>query len=201
MFTGLITSVGRVESLVKRGGGARLVVHEAFADETLTPGESIAVDGVCLTVVRAVTSGFEADLAGETLARTTAGGWKRGRLVNLERALAVGERFGGHIVQGHVDGRGRIAKMTKGRGQTTLRVEHPRELARLIAFKGSIAVDGISLTVAKLGSGWFEAALIPHTMAHTTLRERQTGDAVNLEIDLVARYLARQLEPMREPRE
>jgi riboflavin synthase len=198
MFTGIIATLGRIESLAKRsGGGARLGVQGRFADRPLVLGESIAVDGVCLTVARMAARGFEADLAGETLARTTAGSWRKGRRVNLERALAVGDRFGGHMVQGHVDGRGRVIQLVKGRGQTTMRVQNPRELGPLIAEKGSIAIDGISLTVTRLGPDWFEVALIPHTLEETNLSDRKVRDPVNLEVDLIARYLARLLEPQK----
>jgi riboflavin synthase len=170
------------------------VVRAAFAEGPPSLGESIAVDGACLTVARLAPGGFEADLSAETLDRTTAGTWRRGRKVNLERALGAGDRFGGHLVQGHVDGVGKILSFKEGAGQWTLRVEAPASLRPLIAEKGSIAVDGVSLTVSALGRSWFEAAIIPHTLRETNLARRRAGDPVNLEADLLARYLARLLE-------
>lgn len=193
MFTGLVQTVGRIAAVRAKGRSARLTVESEFEEE-LVLGESVAVDGACLTVARTVDSGFEADLSPETLRRTTAGTWKRGRRVNLERSLRPTDRLGGHLVQGHVDARGRVVLTKRGRGQTTLRVEFPQTLSGLIAEKGSIAVDGVSLTVSALAEGWFETALIPHTLNATTLGERRAGDGVNLEADLIARYLARILE-------
>jgi len=193
MFTGLIQSVGTVVSLAKRGGAARLSLRAPFTDGPASLGESVAVNGACLTVARIAEGGFEADLSAETLARTTAGTWRRGRKVNLERALTAADRFGGHLVQGHVDGVGKIVSFSEARGQWTLRVEAPPGLRPLIAEKGSIALDGVSLTVSSLGRTWFEAAIIPHTLAATNLADRRPGDPVNLEADLLARYLARLL--------
>jgi riboflavin synthase len=193
VFTGLIQAVGRVDGIRRRGGGARLIVQAPFPDGPLALGESVAVDGVCLTVAKKISRGFEADLAAETLERTTAGGWKSGRKVNLERALTPHDRLGGHFVQGHVDGRGKILALRAARAQWTVRVELPGPLASLVAEKGSIAVDGVSLTVSAVGKDWFEVALIPHTLGATNLRDRRAGDPVNLEADLLARHVARLL--------
>ena len=199
MFTGLIQSVGRVEGIRRRGGGARLVVRAPFSDGPLSLGESVAVDGVCLTVTKKTPRGFEADLGTETLERTTAGGWRTGRRVNLERALTPHSRLGGHFVQGHVDGRGKVLALRAAQAQWTMRVETPDPLAPLVAEKGSIAVDGVSLTVSALGKGWFEVALIPHTLGATNLKDRRAGDPVNLEVDLLARHVARLLETAGRP--
>ena len=193
MFTGLIQTVGSVVALRRRAGSARLVLRAPFEDGALELGESIAVDGACLTVAKCVPRGFEADLSSETLARTTAGTWRPGRRINLERALTPGSRLGGHFVQGHVDGCGRVAMLSAGRGQTTIRVQIPDPLLPLVAEKGSIALDGVSLTVSALGEDWFESALIPHTLEDTNLSERNPGDLVNIEVDLLARHIARLL--------
>lgn len=194
MFTGLVQTVGRIGSVRRVGKAAKLSVRAVFSDGPLALGESVAVDGACLTVARFARGGFEADLSGETLTRTTAGSWRPGRRVNLERALTPSSRLGGHFMQGHVDGRGRVLSLVRGRGQTTLRVGAPATLRPLIAEKGSIAVDGVSLTVSALGDGWFESALIPFTLAATNLSDRRTGDDVNLEADVLARHVARLFE-------
>jgi len=194
MFTGLIQAVGKVTALRRGGRGARLALQAPLPGGPLEDGESIAVDGACLTVARRVRGGFEADLSEETLVRTTAGSWRPGRRVNLERSLTPSTRMGGHFVQGHIDGRGKVRSLVAGSGQATLRVETPAALRHLIAEKGSVAVDGISLTVSARGRGWFEAALIPHTIAATNLSDRKPGDSVNLEVDLIARYLESLLE-------
>jgi riboflavin synthase len=189
VFTGLVQAIGEVVSLRRRGEGARLALRAPLPGGPLEDGESVAVDGACLTVTGKVRGGFEADLSQETLARTTAGSWRTKRRVNLERSLTPQTRMGGHFVQGHVDGRGRVHSMIRGSGQVTLRVETPAPLRHLIVEKGSIAVDGVSLTVSALGRTWFEAALVPHTLKATNLSDRRPGDAVNLEVDLIARYL------------
>lgn len=189
MFTGLVQAVGEVSALRRLGKCVRLAVRAPLPEGPLADGESVAVDGTCLTVAKRVRGGFEADLSEETLARTTAGAWRPGRRVNLERALTPSTRMGGHFVQGHVDGNARVLSLAKGRGQVTLRVETPASLRHLIVEKGSIAVDGVSLTVSALGRAWFEAALVPHTMKATTLSDRRVGDPVNLEVDVIARYL------------
>ena len=197
MFTGLIQAVGKVASFGKRGKGARIQIRAAFADGSVSLGESVAVDGACLTVVRLVPGGFEADLSVETLRRTATCAWRPGRRVNLERALTPASRLGGHLVQGHVDAAGRVLAVSRGRGQRTLRVEIPGAIRPLVAEKGSIAVDGVSLTVSTLGRDWFDAALIPLTLAATNLSDRKRGDLVNLEADLIARHVARLFSVMR----
>src|SRR5262245_4625136 len=171
VFTGLVQAIGEVTSLRRSGKGARVSLRAPLPGGPLEDGESVAVDGACLTVTRRSRGGFEADLSGETLARTTAGSWRPGRRVNLERSLTPQSRLGGHFVQGHVDGRGRVLSLVRGGGQVTLRVEPPRALRHLIVEKGSIAVDGVSLTVSALGGGWFESALVPYTLSATNLED------------------------------
>lgn len=190
MFTGIIQAVGRVAALERRGGDLRLRIGGLpLADGRL--GESIAVSGVCLTAVAFTDEGFVADVSGETLACTTLGGWGIGERVNLERALALGERLGGHIVSGHVDGVGEVvARRADARSQRfTLRA--PAALARYIAAKGSITLDGVSLTVNAVQGPQFEVNIVPHTLTHTSLDAWQPGRRVNIEVDVLARYLER----------
>jgi riboflavin synthase len=192
MFTGIIQAVGRVAAIERRGGDARLrIAGLPLADGML--GESIAVSGVCLTAVAFSADGFAADVSAETLACTTLGDWSVGQAVNLERALAVGDRLGGHIVSGHVDGVGEVvSRRPDGRSERfTLRA--PAALARYIAAKGSITVDGVSLTVNTVAGAEFGVNIVPHTLAHTSLDGLRTGSRVNLEVDLLARYLERLL--------
>ncbi len=190
MFTGIIQAVGQVAALERRGGDVRLRIGGLpLADGQL--GESIAVSGVCLTAVAFTDDGFVADVSGETLACTTLGGWLVGERVNLERALALGERLGGHIVSGHVDGVGEVvARRADARSQRfTLRA--PAALARYIAGKGSITLDGVSLTVIAVEGPLFEVNIVPHTLTHTSLDAWQPGRRVNIEVDVLARYLER----------
>ena len=192
MFTGLVSDMGAVERLVPRQGGARLTLRPRALDvDALVLGESVACSGVCLTVVERGGGLVSFDAVPETLSRTTVGGWRPGSLVNLERALALGDRLGGHLVQGHVDAVGEVlARTPEGQG-ARLAVSLPASIAPLVAEKGSIAVDGVSLTVAAAGRDRFEVALIPETLARTTLGEARPGTRVNLEADVVARHVAR----------
>jgi riboflavin synthase len=192
MFTGLVTDMGAVERLVPRQGGARLTLRPRSMDASaLVLGESVACSGVCLTVVERGAGLVSFDAVPETLSRTTVGSWRSGTLVNLERAMAVGDRLGGHIVQGHVDAVGDVlARAGEGQG-ARLTVSLPASIAPLVAEKGSIAVDGVSLTVAAAGRDRFEVALIPETLARTTLGDARPGSRVNLEVDVVARHVAR----------
>jgi riboflavin synthase len=192
MFTGLITDMGAVERLVPRQGGARLTLRPRAMDvDALVLGESVACSGVCLTVVERGGGLVSFDAVPETLSRTTVGGWRPGSIVNLERALALGDRLGGHLVQGHVDAVGEVlTRVAEGQG-ARLAISLPAAIAPLVAEKGSIAVDGISLTVAAAGRDRFEVALIPETLARTTLGEARSGTKVNLEVDVVARHVAR----------
>ncbi len=187
MFTGLIEATGTLASRAAQGSGARLAIHASLAGEPLALGESIAVDGACLTVAAIVDGGFEIDASAETLARTTLGGLKVGGKVHLERAMRPSDRLGGHIVTGHVDGVGSLASR---RGEV-LTFTMPAELARFVAVKGSITVDGVSLTVNAATADRFEVTIIPHTAQMTKLGSLPEGGAVNLEVDLVARYVER----------
>ncbi|HUK66966.1 MAG TPA: riboflavin synthase [Anaeromyxobacteraceae bacterium] len=195
MFTGLISDVGRIERVEPRQGGVRLTVRpRALEADGFELGESVACSGCCLSVAERGAGLLAFDAVPETLSRTTLGRWRSGTLVNLERALAVGDRLGGHFVAGHVDAKGVVlTREAEGQG-ARLAVELPRSIAALVAEKGSIAVDGVSLTVARAHRDRFEVALIPETLARTTLSEAGPGTEVNLEADLVARHLARLLE-------
>ncbi len=194
MFTGLIETVGRVEAVTRKGAGGRLEVSCAWPDGDLPrAGDSIAVNGACLTAVEPRATGFAADLSAETLARTLLGDARPGRRVNLERALKLGARLGGHLVQGHVDGVTRLISLRPEGGCSRWRLALPAKLAAEVAEKGSVAVDGVSLTVAGLGADWFEVALIPATLAATTLGEARPGDRLHLETDVLAKYVGRRL--------
>jgi len=192
MFTGLVSDIGVVERLSPRRGGARLTIRPASLPvDALAPGESVACSGACLTVVERGGGLVSFDAVPETLARTTLGRWRPGTRVNLERALALGDRLGGHLVLGHVDGVGEVlARAEEGDG-ARITVSLPAALAPLVAEKGSVAVDGVSLTVAAAGRDRFEVALIPETLARTTLGQASPGTAVNLEADVLARHVAR----------
>ena len=201
MFTGIIEHVGRVESLNTALDGAaqssRLRVHAGPLAASLAVSNSIAVNGCCLTVVEITGEAFAADLSSETLRRTSFAEIKPGTRVNLERPLTTGKEFGGHFVQGHVDGIGRVARWEAEGANWWLGVRVPRELARYVAMKGSIAIDGISLTIANLTGDVVEAAIIPFTYANTNLQALRVGDAVNLEADVLAKYVERILEARR----
>jgi riboflavin synthase len=175
----------------------RLVVSCPWGEEEIADGESVAVDGVCLTVAGRGEGRFEADVVAETLARTTLGSLAPGSAVHLERALRLGDRLGGHLVQGHVDGMGEVRELRRRGGDVRLRMGLPLELRRYVALKGSIAVQGVSLTVAALDADAFEVALVPQTLSRTGLGRLQGGDRVNVEVDLLARYLESLLGPTR----
>jgi len=191
MFTGLIETVGRVVELRPEAGLARLSVTSTLPPEELSRGESVAVDGVCLTVVDCAGDRFRADVVAETLARSTLGRLRPGSRVNLERALRVGDRLGGHWVQGHVDGTVRVAAVRHSGADHRVTLDLPAELRRYVALKGSVALDGVSLTVSGLAGGRVEVALIPETLERTTLGDLRAGDRLNVEVDLLARYLER----------
>jgi riboflavin synthase len=197
MFTGIVEGTGTVAALAAAddASGARLEVEAPFLAGDLRPGESVAVNGCCLTVAQATAAGFAADLVAETLRRTALGGLAAGDLVNLERPMALGGRLGGHLVQGHVDGVARVLDRTAAGDGQEVRIELPAELERFVVEKGSVAVDGVSLTVAGVGPGWFAVALVPHTLEVTTLGRRRPGDPVQLEVDVVAKYVERLVAP------
>jgi riboflavin synthase len=197
MFTGIVEHVGKVESLQTSAQGSRLCVQAGPLAASLAISGSIAVNGCCLTIVEIHGETFAADLSSETLRRTAFGELKRGSRVNLERPLTAGKEFGGHFMQGHVDGIGRVARVDPDGANWWLGVRLPSELLRYVAMKGSIAIDGISLTVANLATDVVEAAIIPFTYANTNLQALRPGDAVNIEADILAKYLERLLETRR----
>jgi riboflavin synthase len=189
MFTGLIEEIGTVESV--SGSGIAIACSRIL--DGLAVGDSVSVDGVCLTAVDIDSRGFRADTSPETAARSTLGHISRGGKVNLERALAAGQRLGGHFVQGHVDGTGRFERAQRTGDGWTVTVDFPSRLERYIVLKGSIAVNGISLTVASLEAKRLNVAVIPHTWERTTLQHLRPGDAVNIEVDILAKYVERML--------
>lgn len=194
MFTGLIEGIGVFSGRESRGGDARLRIAAGtlpFADVAM--GESISVNGVCLTVVAFDAYGFEADASNETLSLTTLGGLAVGRALNLERAMRPTDRLGGHLVSGHVDGVGHVLHVFDDARAQRWKFSAPGSLLKYIAQKGSICVDGVSLTVNAVDAEGFEVALVPHTVTHTAFAQTAVGDAVNLEVDLVARYVERLL--------
>ncbi len=193
MFTGIVAHKGSVVDVADDRGVRRLTV-EAGALADLMVGDSIAVNGVCLTAVAVEESRIEVEVVQETLSRSSLGGVRPGDPVNLERPMSADGRFDGHIVQGHVDGVGTVAQVVNEGDDRRMRIEVPSDLARFIAEKGSITVDGVSLTVAAVGPDHFEVALIPHTLEVTTLGLRREGDQVNLEVDIIAKYVERLLE-------
>lgn len=190
MFTGIITDVGRVRA-VERQGDTRFTVETAFAMETVPIGASIANNGVCLTVVEKGPGWFAVQASAETLSKTTLGGWGEGTRVNLERALKVGDELGGHIVSGHVDGVATVVDVRPDGESRRFTFEAPATLAKYIASKGSVALDGVSLTVNEVDGARFGVNIIPHTQDATTFGGLKAGDRVNLEIDMLARYVAR----------
>ena len=196
MFTGIIEGVGRLAARDGIGGDARLRIEVgSLPFDRVALGESIAVNGTCLTVVAFDAVSFEADASNETLALTTLGRLPPGAALNLERAMRPDDRLGGHLVSGHVDGVGTVAAITDDARAQRWRFSAPPEVLRYVAKKGSICVDGVSLTVNEVDATGFEVALVPHTVAHTAFAATAVGDAVNLEVDLVARYVERLLGP------
>ena len=196
MFTGLIEEVGQVKAVTPQSGGAQVTVEARTVLQGTVLGDSIAVNGCCLTVTRMDAGTFSAHAGTETLARTTVGLWQPGKRANLERALSASSRLGGHFVQGHVDGVGKLLSSAAEGETTRLRLQIPPELGIFVVEKGSIAVDGISLTVTAVTQDTFEVAIIPHTMAHTTLGTLRPGEAVNLETDVLAKYVHRMLSSL-----
>ncbi|MBE2211424.1 MAG: riboflavin synthase [Xanthomonadaceae bacterium] len=195
MFTGLIQGVGRLRALEPREGDIRIHIDAgSLPFDTIELGESIAVNGVCLTVTGFDDASFSADVSTETLSLTTLGALAEGAALNLERALQPTERMGGHMVSGHVDGVGHVLDVHEDARAQRWRFRMPAELAKYVAKKGSICVDGVSLTVNAVDDTTFEVALVPHTVSHTAFANTGVGDAVNLEIDVVARYVERLLE-------
>ncbi len=199
MFTGIIEAVGRIARISGAGGDRRMRFEAPGYLSGTQLGDSIAVNGICLTAIDCGDDFFDADLSAETLNLTTAGAWSVGAGVNLERALTASKPLGGHLVTGHVDGAGRLLERHEDARSWRFRFEAPAELARYIARKGSICIDGVSLTVNDVDGAHFGVNIIPHTLSHTTLGALRADDRVNLEVDLVARYLERLLASRDQP--
>lgn len=192
MFTGIISAVGKITQLEDRQGDKRLNIDTGnLGLDDIRLGDSIACSGVCLTAVEITDKGFIADVSTETLSLTTIGNWQVGSPINLEKAMQASDRFGGHIVSGHVDGIGEVISLHEDARSWRFRMRAPAELARYIAHKGSITVDGISLTVNHVDGAEFELNIVPHTMINTIMDNYKQGTKVNLEVDLIARYLER----------
>ena len=194
MFTGIIEELGEVVDWQPTSDAALLTIRGPLAVSDAGQGDSISVSGVCLTVVNTGEDWFTADVMAETIAMSTLAGVTPGSRVNLERAAQVGDRLGGHIVQGHIDGTSTLLSVTEGSVWRVLRFSLAENIAPLVARKGSIAVDGVSLTVSAVGADWFEVSLIPETLSVTTLGRTAVGDAVNIETDILARHVARLAE-------
>ncbi|MEP6742358.1 MAG: riboflavin synthase [bacterium] len=191
MFTGIIEELGRVRSIEPRGENAYLTIAAHLVTQDTKHGDSIAVNGVCLTALDIHPDSFGADVSRETLERSTLGRLRTDAPVNLERAVTPITRLGGHIVQGHVDARGKLISVADHEGSWTVRIEYPAEIARYLVFKGSVAVEGISLTIAALTDKYFEVAIIPKTWEVTNFSQLKPGDEVNLEADMIAKYVER----------
>ena len=195
MFTGIIEEIGTVKDIRKGAASALLTIEASTVLEDVSLGDSIAVNGVCLTVTSYSSSRFTADVMHETLNRSSLGALRTGSRINLERAMKADGRFGGHIVSGHIDGTGTISDIRRDDNAVWYTVKTPAPLLRYIIEKGSIAIDGISLTVADVGKDFFRVSIIPHTAASTTLSIKKTGDVVNLENDCIGKYVEKLLQP------
>jgi len=195
MFTGIIEELGEVRSLVQGRAGARIEIAAGKILEGARVGDSVAVNGVCLTAVAFGSQYFRADLSAETIRRTSLQSVSSGTSVNLERALTPTTRMGGHLVQGHVDATGHWLEAQPSGDGWVVRIAYPRELSRYFVEKGSVAVDGISLTISRLTDQWFEIAVIPQTWRATNLQSRGPGAVLNLEVDIIAKYVERMLDP------
>lgn len=191
MFTGIIEETGKISSLENRGDGARIKIAARLVVNDTLEGDSIAVNGVCLTALNIKPDGFAADVSNETLNRSTLGNLKIGSKVNLERAVTPSTRLGGHIVQGHVDARGRFLEAEQDGDFWTVRIAYPKSVGQYLVYKGSVSVEGISLTIADLSDDSFGIAVIPKTWELTNLSALKNGDAVNLEVDVIAKYVER----------
>jgi riboflavin synthase len=191
MFTGIIEELGCVLTIEKRGEDARIIIEARTVTADSAEGDSISVNGVCLTALDVQSGSFAADVSKETLLRSTLGSLRAGSPVNLERAVTPATRLGGHIVQGHVDARGKFLGFESHGESWTFRIAYPKEIARYLVFKGSVAVEGISLTIANLTDEYFEIAVIPKTWEVTNFSQLKAGDEVNLEVDVIAKYVER----------
>jgi riboflavin synthase len=198
MFTGIITDIGRIERVEPEDDGRRLTIATRLPMAEIAEGASIATSGICLTAIDKGEGWYQVQASGETLARTTVGDWRIGTRVNLERSLRIGDELGGHIVFGHVDAVGEILELAPRGESHRLVVSMPAELAPMVAVKGSIAIDGISFTVNEALADRFAVNAIPYTWSHTALGDKKPGDRLNLEVDMLARYVARQTAFLRE---
>jgi riboflavin synthase len=199
MFTGLIQDVGKIQAVEPAGGGVRLTLSTRLDLASLKIGDSISVDGVCLTVVRMSGTAFTAEVSPETLRKSTLSAARQGHPVNLETALKMSDPLGGHLVSGHVDGTGEILEVIPEGNSWRYRFGTSREISRYLVEKGSVAVDGISLTVAECGDNEFTVSVIPHTAQSTTLGNKKAGDRVNLENDIIAKYVEKFLRQREDP--
>lgn len=193
MFTGIVEEMGQIRHLTLQGSSGKIGIRARKVLENTKIGDSIAVNGICLTVVSLQADGFTADVMAETVRRSSLGQGKPGDFVNLERAMAADGRFGGHLVSGHIDGTGVVQSYRKEENAVWVTIETKPEILRLIVEKGSICIDGISLTVAAVGENWFQVSVIPHTGAETTLLRRKPGELVNLENDVIGKYVEKLL--------
>ncbi len=194
MFTGIVEELGSIAAIEHGVAGRRITISASLVTSDVANGDSIAVNGVCLTAIDTGPESFSADVSPETLERTTLGGLGVGSRVNLERAVTPMTRLGGHIVQGHVDGRGQFVSATREGDFWTLRIDFPHDFGKYLVYKGSVTVEGISLTVAALSDNYFEIAVIPKTWEMTNLSTLKNGNAVNLEADIIAKYVERMME-------
>jgi riboflavin synthase len=195
MFTGLVEGVGNVVRLASKGGGKEITIRVPSSLESLNPGDSLSLSGACLTVVKANKEEVVLEAIPETLSRTTLAGLKIGSKLNLERAILAGSRLGGHFVQGHVDGVGVIQAIRRKGESSEIEVQAGLEIMKYLVEKGSVALDGVSLTLVSISPDSFKVALIPHSQKHTTLGNWQVGDEVNIEVDLLSKYVERFLKP------
>ena len=193
MFTGIIEEIGKIRNIRKGSSSSRLTIHGPFVLNNTKIGDSIAVNGVCLTVTRIDNDDFQVDIMAETLRRSNLGELNMGDLVNLERALSLNQRLGGHIVSGHIDGTGEIISMKKEDNAVWITIGTSMDILRYVIYKGSIAIDGISLTIAHVDEKAFKVSIIPHTGATTTLLKKSQGDMVNLECDIIGKYVEKLL--------
>jgi riboflavin synthase len=195
MFTGLVEEIGSIRSMRAQGRGFRITVEASAILHDVKIDDSVNINGACQTVVRVDGASFDVEAVEETIKKTTLGGFQPGQRVNLERAMKLGGRLGGHLVQGHVDTRGRVAAVEQQQTGWLLGVEFPREFSRYVVPVGSVCIDGVSLTAARVEDTTLTVAVIPHTWAYTTLNELKTGSAVNLEFDIIGKYVERMLNP------
>jgi riboflavin synthase len=195
MFTGLVEEIGTVKEISKKGDNLRLTISASKIMDDISMGSSIAIDGACLSAVKYTDKTFEVDVSEETVRKTTIGGFKSGRKVNLERAMKIGDRLGGHFVTGHIDGVGEIMKFDRTIDGAYLCIKVSQDLIKYMVYKGSVAIDGISLTVANVDSDSITIALIPHTIEMTNLKEKSNGDRVNIECDIISKHIEKFVNP------